>query len=192
MAISGVSFTQIFVKICQIIQSTKCEGWQNTHARNHTHTQSVLSCHKVIFFILGQCDKTRDYWSCRKRNEMRQEVLRDCMSQVRLLTLFCVTRQLIHLSRPPLFYYKCNYLWRPVTYLQQDYYVLFSGPVFTRIHTKIRNCRCCLSMQSPTNREWFLIHIVRDTIRVYRFMYILEWHKSISQRHVVLLCSRQP
>ena len=91
---------------------------------------------------------------------------------------------------PPLFYYRCNYLWRLVTYLQRNVYVLFSGLVFTRIHTKIRNC-CCLSMQSPTNREWFLIHTIFDTFRGYCFTYILEWPKSISQRHIVLLCSRQ-
>jgi hypothetical protein len=190
MAISGASFTPIFVKICQIIQSMKCEGWQYTHARRHTHT--AWCSHKVTFFppFLRQCDKTQDYWPCRKRNGLRQEVLRDCMSEVRLLTLFCVTRQLIHLSDHHFFTYKCNYLWRLVTYLQRNVYLLFCGLVFTRIHTKIRNC-CCLSMQSPTNRECFLIHTIFDTLRVYRFTYILEGHKSISQRHSLLFCSRQ-
>jgi len=108
MTISGVNFTQILMKICQVNQSMKGEECHYTHERRqtyththtHTHTHTAWCSHKVNFFPRRQCDtkKKQDYWSCRKRNELRQEMQRDCPSQDRLLTLFCVTRQLIRLS----------------------------------------------------------------------------------------------
>jgi hypothetical protein len=70
----------------------------NTRTHEGTHTQRG-ACIKYTFFpLLRQFDKAQCYWPCRKRNEMRQEVQRAGQSPVRLLTLFCVTRQLIHLS----------------------------------------------------------------------------------------------
>jgi hypothetical protein len=243
---------------------------------------------------IGYLPELEGYCSCRKRNELRQEVLQDCTESSETTNpLLCYTPANSPFG-PPLFCYKCNYLWRLVTYLQQNVYVLLSGLVFTRIRTKIRNC-CCLSMQfllsvqsivffcpcnccclsmqfllsvhsiavvcscnscclsiqlllsvhaiaficpcnccclsmqlllslhaiavvcscnccclsmqlllpvhsiavvCPCNQRqtegnFFYIQSV-DTLRGYRFTYILEWHKSISQLHIILLCSCQP